>query len=570
MRRKTVGPSPDLLAILLAITVFALDAARLRFGVDFTDESFYAAVPHRFALGLQPFRDERAFQQLSFLLSYPLVKVWLAVVGSSNGLILMLRAAYLTLTTLAAAAAYVALRRRPLDGTALVAATFPLAFIPYQIPALSYNTLGIALLTLTAYLQFFWWRTGNHAAWRRSIPALLVLTTLSYVSQAATAYVLLLAYTIVRTKSSRACLRASLFYGLAVLVGVGVLGAAFGPENLRLSFDYTMLTGAKGGGIAKLLQAYDQLRGSFDALGGYVVCLTAGALVRWRGGRAARFSGALSVLAFALLAADARHIKPNLLVAHVALAAPFLLVGRERRAERWAFGLLVVAPALFGGLVASWTSAESVRNLIVGGVAASVATLFLLMEDLQTSLGARRGLRGLALLPGSALIAYFVLLSWENVYRDHPVRDLTASIPSGPFAGMRTTPARARFEAQFAADLQELSSGARSAGFYYHFPAGYLYTSLRPALCEAWVVDYAADDALVFQPQIRDCLHRMAQGPTIFFRMKVRFEDEPEVLRLPKGDPVTPMIEACPARILRERAEYVVYFLDRGCTGGAG
>ena len=83
-------------------------------------------------------------------------------------------------------------------------------------------------------------------------------------------------------------------------------------------------------------------------------------------------------------------------------------------------------------------------------------------------------------------------------------------------------------------------------------------------------MDYAADDALVFQPQIRDCLHRMAQGPTIFFRMKVRFEDEPEVLRLPKGDPVTPMIEACPARILRERAEYVVYFLDRGCTGGAG
>ena len=46
------------IALGVVLAVFFLTWRRLFFGVDFTDEAFYIALPYRFALGDIPLKDE--------------------------------------------------------------------------------------------------------------------------------------------------------------------------------------------------------------------------------------------------------------------------------------------------------------------------------------------------------------------------------------------------------------------------------------------------------------------------------------------------------------------------------
>ena len=60
----------------------ALTYGRLYYGVDLTDESFYVAVPYRFALGARPLIDEtNIVPQTPGLLLYPFLKLWDSLVG---------------------------------------------------------------------------------------------------------------------------------------------------------------------------------------------------------------------------------------------------------------------------------------------------------------------------------------------------------------------------------------------------------------------------------------------------------------------------------------------------------
>jgi hypothetical protein len=67
---------------------------RLYFGIDFSDESFYAALPYAFSLGHRPLIDELAVHQFAGILLVPFVKSYVAIAGGPPGLILFLRHLY--------------------------------------------------------------------------------------------------------------------------------------------------------------------------------------------------------------------------------------------------------------------------------------------------------------------------------------------------------------------------------------------------------------------------------------------------------------------------------------------
>ena len=156
------------IAIGSLAAVGALTYVRLYYGVDLTDESFYIAVPYRFALGARPLIDEtNIVPQTPALLLYPFVKLWQSLIGL-EGIVLYARHLHLLFSGTVALALFLSLRRilgdRPLSA---VLAGSAIAFVPFGIHALSYNTFASGFFAAGCFLGAAWLWGGS----RRSLVA---------------------------------------------------------------------------------------------------------------------------------------------------------------------------------------------------------------------------------------------------------------------------------------------------------------------------------------------------------------------------------------------------------------
>ena len=147
MRERTVKKCDIIFALLLCLlTVWQI--YRAPFGFDRCDESFYLTVPYRFLQGDVPIRDEWHVSQFSGLLLTPIMWAYHLFGGTSEGIILNFRYIYVAFQCLTAIAIYLLLRKKSAVG-ALCGAIVFFPFSPLYIMALSYNSMGIGLLTLS-------------------------------------------------------------------------------------------------------------------------------------------------------------------------------------------------------------------------------------------------------------------------------------------------------------------------------------------------------------------------------------------------------------------------------------
>ena len=87
-RQLTAFELTSLLAWLVALGVLRY---RIPFGVSHRDEAFYSAMPYSFLIGNQPYVDERALHQNAGILLMPLYRLYLAIAGSADGIVLFNR-----------------------------------------------------------------------------------------------------------------------------------------------------------------------------------------------------------------------------------------------------------------------------------------------------------------------------------------------------------------------------------------------------------------------------------------------------------------------------------------------
>src|SRR6187399_2699728 len=92
LRRLSIAERVALLAWLLTAAALLV---RIPFGVSHRDEAFYSAMPYSFLIGNQPYFDERAIHQNAGILLMPLYRLYLAIAGSADGIILFNRYLYL-------------------------------------------------------------------------------------------------------------------------------------------------------------------------------------------------------------------------------------------------------------------------------------------------------------------------------------------------------------------------------------------------------------------------------------------------------------------------------------------
>ncbi len=128
--------------------IFAL--WKTNYGFGGSDEAFYLTIPHRLIQGDAMFSDEWHLSQLSSFLLLPFVWIYTTFTGSTEGIVLAARVFYVFIHAGAATVIYLKLKKYGI--ITVFASFFYFIYTPYNIMALSYDSMGVELLVLSGVL----------------------------------------------------------------------------------------------------------------------------------------------------------------------------------------------------------------------------------------------------------------------------------------------------------------------------------------------------------------------------------------------------------------------------------
>lgn len=489
-------PRYDRLA--LACTSVALIATyiRLYFGVDFTDEAYYVARAYQYVLGAKPWVDDISLIPFA-ILTVPFVKLYCWIVGNTDGIILFTRHLYFGLNCLVASLVFLYIRTLIRWSTALLTASICVVFIPFNIPNLSYNTMGIGFFTAGC----FW---GIWVISKRGNPAYLLfsgfchgLAIFSYPTLLITSsiYILLL-LCLGEVRKIQALL--AYFLGglpLALLLLNLILGS--GISNVLISREYARSLGYSAN-TQKLYSVMSFLGGAYIYTLPIFLALTALYII---GAKKRRMLGAFSkvLLLVPLLVIPIIYYAYDLecgcrfsigYLFYYSILAPYFLlfVGPDKGLQKLFY--IIWCPSFISGLVIAYTSGNGNVSAGLGMLSASIATTILLTKSFlkfahnnSNTKILYRELIHPCLVVTLLVFSQYYLPKVDNItYRDADIYKLNSKIESGPFAGLYTSQEKKEYLAELSKDLKTVyKPGDRVLFYYNNFPAGYLLTSMRSA-----------------------------------------------------------------------------------------
>ncbi len=244
-------------------------------------------------------------------------------------------------------------------------------------------------------------------------------------------------------------------------------------------------------------------------------------------------------------------------VAHAGFLALPLAIGlRERRA---AVELMVAVwlPALLGGVVTAYSSANGGVNFGVGFLPALVATVVLAGLAVDKL---RPGWQGAATAPGLVIVALLLyfgdrprLPGWAALEPHDPGR-------LGPYAGLVTSRAKQAFLTGLGRELDQVGSGC-TISFFNDFPAGYLLTAARPDTDAVWTATVPGRLTFAYHGDLV-AYYRSHGFPDVVVEMRRIPFDPPRTSRrehYAATDPLIAAIRTHGYRAVAQRLDYVVY-----------
>ena len=199
------------------------------FGFGGNDEAFYLTVPQRFNMGDAMIKDEWHLSQLSGFLLMPFVWLFTTITGSTEGIILAARILYIIFHATVSIVIYSRIRKY--GYVSVFASVLYFIYTPYDIMAMSYNTMGLDFVTLAGVIM-------GTASYKKKLP--LIVSGVAFAAAVlccpylAVAYILygicVLIHTFIRNKETKFILKSELFAGKTFLffsIGIFALAAVF-------------------------------------------------------------------------------------------------------------------------------------------------------------------------------------------------------------------------------------------------------------------------------------------------------------------------------------------------------
>ena len=199
------------------------------FGFGGNDEAFYLTVPQRFNMGDALIKDEWHLSQLSGFLLMPFVWLFTTITGSTEGIILAARVLYIIFHATVSIVIYSRIRKY--GYVSVFASVLYFIYTPYDIMAMSYNTMGLDFVTLAGVIM-------GTASYKKNLP--LIVSGVAFAAAVlccpylAAAYILygicVLIHTFIKNKETKFILKSELFAGKTFLffsIGIFALAAVF-------------------------------------------------------------------------------------------------------------------------------------------------------------------------------------------------------------------------------------------------------------------------------------------------------------------------------------------------------
>ena len=219
----------DILFIVLMAGGLLFSIWKCFYGFGGNDEAFYLTVPHRLTLGDAFISDEWHLSQLSGFLTLPFTWLYTTITGSTDGIILAARFVYVIFHGVISVAIYTRLRKYGYISVFVCAFFF--IYTPYNIMAMSYNTMGLDLVALCGVIM-------GTASYKKKLP--LIISGVAFAGAVlccpylAVAYILyglcMIVHTLLKKKNTKFILKSELFAGRTFLffsIGIFALAAVF-------------------------------------------------------------------------------------------------------------------------------------------------------------------------------------------------------------------------------------------------------------------------------------------------------------------------------------------------------
>lgn len=132
--------------ITISMIVISAVVSKAFFGMDWSDETYYAALSNRIAMGDVPFREIWDIHQTSAFLTAPIIFFYRQFTGGTAGIVLYLRFIYLIAQGMIAAFTFYAFKKQCSVFLSAVTALCVFIFAPFSIAAPSYNTMAASFL----------------------------------------------------------------------------------------------------------------------------------------------------------------------------------------------------------------------------------------------------------------------------------------------------------------------------------------------------------------------------------------------------------------------------------------
>ena len=128
---------------VFGFVVLVLLAYRMTIGVDLSDKFYYVSFLDGWLKDGLGHSENLEMHQSAALLVLPVARLYTWIVGSERGLVLFLRVIFLAMACAASLCQYPFIRCMRDEAVALSSALLVLCFIPFSLPAPSYNTIGM-------------------------------------------------------------------------------------------------------------------------------------------------------------------------------------------------------------------------------------------------------------------------------------------------------------------------------------------------------------------------------------------------------------------------------------------
>jgi hypothetical protein len=486
------------IALGVVLTVFFLTWRRLFVGVDFTDEAFYIALPYRFALGDIPLKDEQHISQFAGALLVPLTRFFLYFQGSTDGIVVFFRHLHFIFTAFVGLSVFIAVQRTLRWPIALMISAICVAFVPFNIHGLSYNTMACGFLTTGCFLGMVGHDRGAVPRWAyfaSGISHCLAVFVYPSLFIAVGVYGVSILANSNYHRVQRVCYICG---GLMASMIPLILVLQAGIDSLGPSVEYFRSIGVQGGGREKLLNVIVNFWQRSPNVS--VIVSAMAILVVWHCFKPRWLHFVLPflpLLLFEYTLSTERGVwsivEAHYLVIAVSLFGPFVypFVGEDRFSKH--LFRLVWLPSFLGGLVTAWSSSNGTINGAIGIFPAALASVLLIIRTLQLIPGATKNSQVLSrtMMTVTPMLIILPLLIGGHLYvygEDLPFTSvLTEPVAAGPYCGIKTTAVKKTFIAHFSKDVASLVRPNDTVLFYSDFPAGYLFANTLPATNSVWL-----------------------------------------------------------------------------------